>query len=395
MEAGCALDRTLSVEVRAHGEKKWRLAEARTLNLEGRMVVSGLDPLLAYEFRAVASNERGSTPGPVLGPVSLGIVPRLGQVAPTVRATSSQTVQLDWSALRTGCTFQAWTVLLRRAADGGAWETVATGVRHSSLGVLGACPDGCAFKVVPELTGWSEASLPSAPVVTPRLAPPSPGAWRVLVVLQAAASEDPAAAAQSGRIAAAFELEVRDALGLPPGRVAVVEARRAQGSLQVALDVAAAEGEGEASAGDVVKALQAQLGDASSRLRTSEVGMNLDPLAGVGRVHNDDDDGSETVTSVSPDAAFPEQVGDEDRYDERTEDGSTVAPPASGWTTFMRYGFVFAVIAGLYAHYTHAIGLVAFCNGECSGPAERGSYQGVRAHVGRRAHPQAGKDFVL
>lgn len=38
MEAGCALDRALSVEVRAHGEKKWRLAEARTLNLEGGMV---------------------------------------------------------------------------------------------------------------------------------------------------------------------------------------------------------------------------------------------------------------------------------------------------------------------------------------------------------------------
>ena len=102
--------------------------------------------------------------------------------------------------------------------------------------------------------------------------------------------------------------------------------------------------------------------------------MNLDPLAGVGRVHYDDDDGSETVTSVSPDAASLEQAGDEDRYDERTEDGSTVAPPASGWTTFMRYTFVFAVTAGLYAHYTHAIGLVAFCNGECSGPAERGSY---------------------
>ena len=84
------------------------------------------------------------------------------------------------------------------------------------------------MKVRPELRGWTGASA-SATVRTPALPPPPRGAWRVLLRFQLAASD--VDAARSGGIAPAFLRELRESLGLPPGRLAVAETRRAQARL--------------------------------------------------------------------------------------------------------------------------------------------------------------------
>ena len=67
------------------------------------------------------------------------------RVNPRTFPPCSQTVQIDWSILSTGCAFQAWTVYYRRQAE--EWAILVRGVRRTSMSALLGCPAGCSFKV--------------------------------------------------------------------------------------------------------------------------------------------------------------------------------------------------------------------------------------------------------
>ena len=109
-----------------------------------------------------------SAPGALLSP-------------PLVEPTSSRSLRLDWSRLASGCADQVtWRVLARRQGEAGdAWEGVVEAHKGTSLDLAMGCGGGCAFKVAPNVAGWTQASAACRPVRTPAL-PATKGAatWR-------------------------------------------------------------------------------------------------------------------------------------------------------------------------------------------------------------------------
>jgi len=287
---GCAAARNVEVELRQAGgaDSDWHEVDGVMGEDEATLTVKRLDPARTYEFRSVAHNRHGSTPGNSTGKVSVAVAPLGALSAPHVAGTSSQTISVDWSHLSTGCAVPPWTVSFRRAggsAEADGWVALERGYRRTSMSALLACPSGCAFRVTPELPGWDQPSAQSQPVRTPVLAPPQAGAVRLLVRFRPAAAELGDSA--PGGVARAFETEVQEALHLPQGRVRVAETRRAQGALYAALDILPPpHGDGPAIA-SVASGLRAQLLDETSPLRSSEIGYHLVASADVTRLQYD------------------------------------------------------------------------------------------------------------
>jgi hypothetical protein len=343
----------------------WREVDGVMGEDEATLTIKRLDPSKAYEFRAVAHNRRGSTPGNSTGQVSVAVAAVGALLAPHATATSSQTVSIDWSHLATGCAVPPWTVSFRRAGEAGdGWVELERGYRRTSVGVLLACPSGCVFRVIPELPGWDQPYSESPTVSTPILARPPAGAVRLLLRFRPAAAEIGASA--PGGLVSAFEAEVGEALHLPPGRVRVTEIRRAQSALYAALDVLPPSRGGDPSVSAVVSGLRAQLLDDSSLLRSTEVGSHLNPAADVTSVRYDAN-GEEVSSTLQGDS----EAGDGSLS--LPVDGSAAQPGGQGggmlWA-LGALGFVAAAGCGLYNRAIRGGGRQA---------GGRGLYTGLRS----------------
>lgn len=150
---GCAAARNVEMELRQAGgaDSDWHEVDGVMGEDEATLTVKRLDPARAYEFRAVAHNRHGSTPGNSTGKVSGAVAPLGALSAPHVAGTSSQTISVDWSHLSTGCAVPPWCA------------------RSHSLPTL-VCPPMPPYAPPPTL-GTKSCSLPlhpSSPAPPPR-----------------------------------------------------------------------------------------------------------------------------------------------------------------------------------------------------------------------------------
>ncbi len=222
---GCASYESLELEMRVPG-LSWKPAAPKKLT--DRLVsVSHLNPLEAVEFRCVARSSAGRALGESTGPLpGTGLVSGDGLLQPpTVSATSSQSMQIDWSAMTPlGCGGKlTWQVLYRRTdAAGDSWQVLEKSHPHTVFRTLISCLEGCSFKVLPNLVGWTQASAASLPVSTPEMQPvPPPPAVRLKLRLKPEAHElEPS----TPTLLLALEDELREALAATsPQQVSAVE----------------------------------------------------------------------------------------------------------------------------------------------------------------------------
>ena len=180
--------------------------------------MSQLNALDAVQFRCVAQNPAGRAVGEDTGPLpGMGVVSRDGLLKPpAVWATSSQSMQLDWSAMTPlGCGGAlTWQVIYRRNDTAGdSWHILEKGHPHTIFRTLIKCVDGCSFKVLPNLVGWTQASATSLPVSTPKMQPfAPPPAVRLKLRLQPEAHETEPS---TPTLLRTLEDELRVALALP------------------------------------------------------------------------------------------------------------------------------------------------------------------------------------
>lgn len=222
-DGGCASYESLELEMMVSGQG-WQAAAFKK-RADRTVSVSKLDPLRVVEFRFVAQNLAGRTLGESTGPLpGMGVVSRDSLLKPpTVSATSSQSMHLDWSAMAPlGCSSSlTWQVLHRRnGAAGDAWQVLESSHPHTIYQPLIRCVEGCSFKVLPNLVGWTQPSIASVPVPTPEMPPlpPMPGV-RLRLRLQPEAHEiEP--------FKLVFKLlctELKEALGATGHRIVAVE----------------------------------------------------------------------------------------------------------------------------------------------------------------------------
>ena len=192
-DAGCASYESLELEMMVAGQG-WQAA-AYKKRADRTVSVSQLDPLRVVEYRFAAKNLAGRSLGESTGPLpGMGVVSRDGLLSPpAVSATSSQSMHLDWSAMAPlGCSsLLTWQVLHRRnGAAGDAWQVLERSHPHTIYQPVIRCAEGCSFKVLPNLVGWTQPSVASVPVPTPEVPPlpPTPGV-RLRLRLQPEAHE--------------------------------------------------------------------------------------------------------------------------------------------------------------------------------------------------------------
>ena len=190
---GCASSESLEIETLVRGQG-WKAAVYKK-RADRIVSVSQLDPLQVVEFRFVAHNVAGRSVGESTGPLpGMGVVSRDGLLKPpAVSATSSQSVLLDWSAMAPlGYSSPlTWQVLHRRnGAAGNAWQVLERSHPHTIYRSLVRCVEGCSFKVLPNLVGWTQPSVASVSVPTLEMPPlpPMPGV-RLLLRLRSEAHE--------------------------------------------------------------------------------------------------------------------------------------------------------------------------------------------------------------
>ena len=311
---GCAADESLEVEMREHqtpmdakggggkgggGGGEWRAAKTRE---EGDVVtVGGLDPAVAYEFRTVAYNAAGRTPSESSGAAAAHLPPSALLSPPLVEPTSSRSLWLDWSRLASGCADQVtWRARPppgrggRRVGGGGAGAQ--GDVARPRDGVRG----GCAFKVAPNVAGWTQASAACRSVRTPALPPPSPAtsAW------SSACGPRRARSSVGRRHPPRLRGDVRAALRGPrDGRVAALEIRQADGVDAYVFDL-----RGGASGGGAQRLVD-QIRATDSALRGGVVTSYTLWEHGVARLY--EQDGTSTEKQLAPEAAMRAAVAKE------------------------------------------------------------------------------------
>ena len=222
--AGCRADAELQVEMRKFNQSEW-VAVAR--DAHGLVTINTVDHWETHEFRVRALNAAGSTAGETTGAVAPGLPPNLFFSMVAVEPLSSNSFKVDWSRLTSGCTSSvSWQVWCRRqGVAGDAWSLL-EGEHHGSVyHALIACPEGCSFKVLPNILGWKQASAASFPVATPRLPSLEIGAIRVQVGL-ASTTRHAMASQAAANVIAGLEADVCDALGVGSSVVRVVEYSR-------------------------------------------------------------------------------------------------------------------------------------------------------------------------
>jgi len=284
---GCAAEQQLHVEISSRGGDDWARVEVERSGT-ARVLVRGLDPLTAYQFRAVATNARGSSASIPTDPFALELVPNSMLTPPTVKTTSSQSLLVEWSHLTSGCASSGllWQISYRRQGDAGdAWQIVETSYPHTLYRALLSCPDGCSFKVLPSILRWTQSSAASIPVTTSRL--PSPPAGTIRLLARMLPGVYALGTPGDEGIIRVFEAALREALQDVDGVVQAVEARRAEAGVVMVVDMR--------PVGTGVDKLQArpsyglasellrQVDAASSKLRLSELGSYIDSDYGVAR----------------------------------------------------------------------------------------------------------------
>ena len=222
-DAGCASYESLELEMMVAG-RGWQAATYKK-RADRTVSVSQLDPLQVVEYRFAAQNLAGRSVGESTGPLpGMGVVSRDGLLnPPTVTATSSQSMHLDWSAMAPlGCSsLLTWQVLHRRnGAAGDAWQVLESSHPHTIYQPVIRCPEGCSFKVLPNLVGWTQPSVASVPVPTPEMPPlpPTPGVRLRLRLLPEVHEVEPFKLASKLLCA-----ELKEALGATGHQVAAVE----------------------------------------------------------------------------------------------------------------------------------------------------------------------------
>ena len=220
-DAGCASYESLELEMMVAG-RGWQAATYKK-RADRTVSVSQLDPLQVVEYRFAAQNLAGRSVGESTGPLpGVGVVSRDGLLnPPTVTATSSRE-HVHWSAMAPlGCSsLLTWQVLHRRnGAAGDAWQVLEKSHPHTIYQPIIRCPEGCSFKVLPNLVGWTQPSVASVPVPTPEMPPlpPSPGVRLRLRLLPEVHEVEPFKLASKLLCA-----ELKEALGAT-GQVAAVD----------------------------------------------------------------------------------------------------------------------------------------------------------------------------
>ena len=148
----------------------------------GSVLTVRADPMMVYQFRALARNSAGiSAPGEASPPTMVNRFYAALLEPPTPTATSSASYTVSWGAALGACQPEVrWDLLYSRVVDG-HWHSIAENVATESIELPALrCAEGCVFKArAHAVEGFSGYSKNSAPLPTKSLPRARAGAVRL------------------------------------------------------------------------------------------------------------------------------------------------------------------------------------------------------------------------
>lgn len=297
--SSCDAADSLILQVKAGSRAFWEKVEpvavpdGEVVPALGAVRTVQADPMMVYQFRALARNSAGiSAPGDATPPTMVNRFYAALLEPPKPTATSSASYTVSWGATLGACQPDVrWDLLFSRVADE-EWHSAAENIATESVELPELrCADGCVFKArargVEGFSGYSKNSAPLSTKPLPRL---RAGAIRLEVRLEATSStsrggaDDPSQRTD-GAIARGLSLLA----GVPDAAVSIAERRCAlEGSVcYFVFDLAPPPGEATA----VARSVAAKLQD-----RTTDALRDADLQYGLRQISQD----SDTTTRIDP-----------------------------------------------------------------------------------------------
>lgn len=241
---GCSSDETLALQVFSASRPVWTTTQHTKLST---VVLNGLEPFDAYRFRLIAFNRAGpSPPSAEVGPFLTGTTAERMRMPPEAVATSSTTISLNWSHLARPCREGGLWRVMYLVSGAETWRMLE---RQTSTPVLRrsfVCTEGCSFKVMPIIDGWSEWSEPSPTVATQ----PMPPLARHAVRLEMSLSASPDVTLFDATSRDSLLEGIARVLGMERQRLVLVEARPLLDSWTLILDILPSVSKAQFALGD-------------------------------------------------------------------------------------------------------------------------------------------------